>query len=100
MEPIYENDEHIGLCSTKALVSALWSGPSRATSIVWADDSVVRLRCDVIVDRIHAVEIITTTRELFLEDAPEVKLMAKHSNVIYYSGFYQHETGTGSASEK
>ena len=29
------------------------------------------LRCDVIVDVIHSVEIETTTRELFLEDSPE-----------------------------
>lgn len=30
------------------------------------------LRCDVIVDAISEIEVITTTRELFLEDAPEM----------------------------
>ena len=30
-----------------------------------------KLRCDVIVDVIHSIEIETTTRELYLEDSPE-----------------------------
>ena len=29
------------------------------------------LRCDVLVDAIHRLEIITTTRELYVEEAPE-----------------------------
>lgn len=29
------------------------------------------LRCDVIVDSIHRLEIVTTTRELYAEEAPE-----------------------------
>lgn len=29
------------------------------------------LRCDVIVDVIHELQISTTTRELFMEEAPE-----------------------------
>jgi len=30
------------------------------------------LRCDVFVDTIHRIEIVTTTRELLLDEAPEV----------------------------
>lgn len=29
------------------------------------------LRCDVLVDSIHRLEIVTTTRELYVEEAPE-----------------------------
>ena len=30
------------------------------------------MRCDVFVDTIHRIEIVTTTRELLLDEAPEV----------------------------
>ncbi len=30
-----------------------------------------QVRCDVIVDKIDAIDIETTTRELYLEDSPE-----------------------------
>ena len=32
----------------------------------------IHLRCDVFVDTIHKIEITTTTRELLLEEAPEM----------------------------
>lgn len=35
-------------------------------------DTAVTLRCDVFVDTIHRIEIVTTTRELLLDEAPEV----------------------------
>ena len=30
-----------------------------------------QLRCDVIIDQIQAIEIETTTKELYLDDSPE-----------------------------
>lgn len=37
------------------------------------------LRCDVIIDSLHSIEIVTTTRVLFLEDAPEAfEVVAKN----------------------
>jgi len=35
-------------------------------------DTGLVLRCDVFVDTIHRIEIVTTTRELLLDEAPEV----------------------------
>ncbi|XP_022250684.1 nuclear pore membrane glycoprotein 210-like isoform X2 [Limulus polyphemus] len=60
-------------CSTRAVVSAISRSPSRSSTIVLAQEERTGeiLRCDVIVDAIHSIEIITTTRELYLENAPE-----------------------------
>lgn len=45
----------------------------RSTAIVLAEDLVTRevLRCDVILDVIDQLGVLTTTRELYLEEAPE-----------------------------
>ncbi|XP_014675942.1 PREDICTED: nuclear pore membrane glycoprotein 210-like [Priapulus caudatus] len=61
-------------CATKAIVSSVWKQPVRMTSIILGQETGTGqvLRCDVIVDKIHRLEIVTTTRELFLEDAPEL----------------------------
>ncbi|NXM08417.1 PO210 protein, partial [Tyrannus savana] len=38
------------------------------------------LRCDAIVDLIHGIQIVSTTRELYLEDSPlQLKLLALDS---------------------
>ncbi|NXN93199.1 PO210 protein, partial [Rhinopomastus cyanomelas] len=38
------------------------------------------LRCDAIVDTIHGIQIVSTTRELYLEDSPlELKIQALDS---------------------
>ncbi|NXN09274.1 PO210 protein, partial [Indicator maculatus] len=38
------------------------------------------LRCDAIVDLIHDIQIVSTTRELYLEDSPlELKIQALDS---------------------
>jgi hypothetical protein len=39
--------------------------------VVTAEDDGQILRCDVIVDRIQQLRIVTKTLELFLEEAPE-----------------------------
>lgn len=61
-------------CSIKAVVSAVTKDPTRNTVIILAEE--VRtgfvLRCDVIVDDIKSLSIVTTTRELYMEEAPEV----------------------------
>ncbi|XP_046395888.1 nuclear pore membrane glycoprotein 210 [Ischnura elegans] len=71
-------DQRLG-CSSVAIVrsaSAQDGGAAltgRATAIVLAEEvhSGLVLRCDVIVDAIHSLSIVTTTRELFVEEAPE-----------------------------
>ncbi|KAK7878654.1 hypothetical protein WMY93_030490 [Mugilogobius chulae] len=59
-------------CSRKALLQAMSTQPSRLTSIIFAEDIVTGqvLRCDAIVDVIDEIQIVSTTRELHLEDSP------------------------------
>uniref|UniRef100_A0A8B9ZLT8 Nucleoporin 210 n=1 Tax=Anas platyrhynchos TaxID=8839 RepID=A0A8B9ZLT8_ANAPL len=65
-------------CSRKAVVQARSSQPTRLTSIIFAEDII--LRCDAIVDIIHGIQIVSTTRELYLEDSPlKLKIQALDS---------------------
>lgn len=43
-----------------------------ATAIIFAEDVITKesVRCDVIVDKIASIQILTTTKELHLEEAP------------------------------
>uniref|UniRef100_A0A7N4NSS5 Nucleoporin 210 n=1 Tax=Sarcophilus harrisii TaxID=9305 RepID=A0A7N4NSS5_SARHA len=69
-------------CSQKAVVQARLSQPTRLTSIIFAEDIMTGqvLRCDAIVDIIHGIQIVSTTRELYLEDSPlELKIQALDS---------------------
>ncbi|XP_009565294.2 nuclear pore membrane glycoprotein 210 isoform X5 [Cuculus canorus] len=69
-------------CSQKAFVQARSSQPTRLTSIIFAEDIMTGqvLRCDAIVDIIHGIQIVSTTRELYLEDSPlELKIQALDS---------------------
>nr|XP_029132383.1 nuclear pore membrane glycoprotein 210 [Labrus bergylta] len=69
-------------CSRRAVLQALSTQPSRMTSIILAEDVVTGhvLRCDAIVDIINAIQIVSTTRELHLEDSPlELKIHALDS---------------------
>ncbi|XP_053455532.1 nuclear pore membrane glycoprotein 210 isoform X1 [Nycticebus coucang] len=73
-------DEH--QCSQKAVVQARLTQPARLTSIILAEDITTGqvLRCDAIVDLIHGIQIVSTTRELYLEDSPlELKIQALDS---------------------
>ncbi|KAJ7410211.1 nuclear pore membrane glycoprotein 210 [Willisornis vidua] len=67
VEPL-ERDE----CSQRALVQARSLQPTRLTSIIFAEDTRTGqvLRCDAIVDIIHGIQIVSTTRELYVEDSP------------------------------
>ncbi|XP_061328975.1 nuclear pore membrane glycoprotein 210 [Pezoporus flaviventris] len=79
IELIYQDERQ---CSQKALVQARSSQPTRLTSIIFAEDIMTGqvLRCDAIVDTIHGIQIVSTTRELYLEDSPlELKIQALDS---------------------
>ena len=49
--------------------------PKIATSLMFFLVSGQQVRCDVIVDVIRAIDIETTTKELYLEDSPEQFLL-------------------------
>ncbi|KAF4532009.1 hypothetical protein B566_EDAN006554, partial [Ephemera danica] len=61
-------------CSSTAVVSAVTNEDARHTAIIFAEDvnSEEILRCDVIIDSIASLSIVTRTREIFIEEAPEV----------------------------
>lgn len=61
-------------CSSKATVSSLSNENVRKIAIIFAEDanSGETIRCDVIVDTIASLQIVTKTRELFVGDAPEL----------------------------
>ncbi|XP_063796677.1 nuclear pore membrane glycoprotein 210 [Pseudophryne corroboree] len=77
--PVNVDDQQ---CSQRAVVQARASHPTRLTSIIFAEDIFTGqvLRCDAIVDIINEVHIISTTRELYLEESPlELKIQALDS---------------------
>uniref|UniRef100_A0A8C3YBQ8 Nucleoporin 210 like n=1 Tax=Catagonus wagneri TaxID=51154 RepID=A0A8C3YBQ8_9CETA len=69
VEPLYENGT---LCSQKAVIIAESTQPIRLSSIILAREIVTdhELRCDVKVDVIDSIEIISRTRELYVDDSP------------------------------
>uniref|UniRef100_A0A8C9WHE5 Nucleoporin 210 n=1 Tax=Scleropages formosus TaxID=113540 RepID=A0A8C9WHE5_SCLFO len=70
------------LCSQRAILQARSTHPSRLTSIILAEDILTgqSLRCDAIVDIISEIQVVSTTRELYLEDSPlELKIHALDS---------------------
>jgi nuclear pore complex protein Nup210 len=68
-----ENENLASDCSSTVIVSAISKERTRNTAIVFAEDkhSGLILRCDVIVDVISSLNLVTTTRELYMEEAPE-----------------------------
>uniref|UniRef100_A0A3B1IR40 Nucleoporin 210 n=1 Tax=Astyanax mexicanus TaxID=7994 RepID=A0A3B1IR40_ASTMX len=69
-------------CSQRAVLQARSTQPSRLTSIILAEDILTGqvLRCDAIVDIISEIQVVSTTRELYLEDSPlELKIHALDS---------------------
>lgn len=69
--PVYNDAEQE--CSSRAIVSSISKEATRNTAIVLAEEEHTGqvLRCDVIVDVINSLDIVTTTRELYMEEAPE-----------------------------
>uniref|UniRef100_A0A4W3J8U5 Nucleoporin 210 like n=1 Tax=Callorhinchus milii TaxID=7868 RepID=A0A4W3J8U5_CALMI len=68
IEPEYKNGTD---CSQAALISARSTQPVRLTSIIIAEETVTGqiLRCDTMVDVISQIEILSTTRELYVDDS-------------------------------
>lgn len=71
ISPIYD-DADTG-CSSKAVLTTLFREKRRSTALVLAKELATNevLRCDVILDVIDKLDVLTTTRELYLEEAPE-----------------------------
>ncbi|XP_011343708.2 nuclear pore membrane glycoprotein 210 isoform X2 [Ooceraea biroi] len=69
--PINENFDRT--CSSVILIQTITRELTRNTAIVLAEDVNTGhfLRCDVIVDAIFSLNLITTTKELYIEDIPE-----------------------------
>uniref|UniRef100_A0A8C6YX13 PO210 protein n=1 Tax=Nothoprocta perdicaria TaxID=30464 RepID=A0A8C6YX13_NOTPE len=69
VEPLYGNST---VCSQKALLSAQASQAAKFSSIIHSLVIVTGhlLRCDVIVDVIDSIEIVSRTREIYVEDSP------------------------------
>nr|XP_051713225.1 nuclear pore membrane glycoprotein 210-like isoform X4 [Oryctolagus cuniculus] len=69
VEPLYENGT---LCSQRAVLIAESTQPIRLSSIILAREIVTdhELRCDVKVDVIDSIEIVSRTRELCVDDSP------------------------------
>lgn len=70
--PLHDESEH-SECTPKAVVTTLSREKRRSTAFVLAEDLSTGevLRCDVILDVIDKLGVLTTTRELYLEEAPE-----------------------------
>nr|XP_048312016.1 nuclear pore membrane glycoprotein 210-like isoform X5 [Myodes glareolus] len=75
IEPSYENGTS---CSQRAILVAESTQPIRLSSIILAREVVTdhELRCDVKVDVINSIEIVSRTRELYVDDAP-LELMVR-----------------------
>ncbi|XP_001601346.4 nuclear pore membrane glycoprotein 210 [Nasonia vitripennis] len=67
------NEDYDRSCSIEVIVQTVTRDPTRKTAIILAEDVSTGhfLRCDVIVDAIFSLNMVTTTRELFIEEAPE-----------------------------
>ncbi|XP_003501670.1 nuclear pore membrane glycoprotein 210-like isoform X1 [Cricetulus griseus] len=75
IEPLYKNGTS---CSQRAVLVAESTQPIRLSSIILAREVVTdhELRCDVKVDVIDSIEIVSRTRELYVDDAP-LELMVR-----------------------
>ncbi|XP_064226475.1 nuclear pore membrane glycoprotein 210-like isoform X7 [Aotus nancymaae] len=75
VEPLYENGT---LCSQKAVLIAESTQPIRLSSIILAREIVTdyELRCDVKIDVIKRIEIVSRARELYVGDSP-LELMVR-----------------------
>lgn len=80
LKPIYDDAQ--SECSSKVVVTPISRDKRRYTAIVLAEhqtsDEV--LRCDVILDVIDQLGVLTTTHELYLEEAPETFELLAHDS--------------------
>lgn len=78
-------------CSSKASVFSLSNEKVRKIAIIFAEDSNSgeTIRCDVIVDTIASLQIVSKTKELFVGDAPELfEVSAFDDQGTYFINFY------------
>jgi nuclear pore complex protein Nup210 len=63
-------------------ITAISKERHKKTAILLAESRLTNevLRCDVILDVIHKFGVHTTTRELYLEEAPETFLLGAQDN--------------------
>lgn len=79
--PIYDDTNSLE-CSSKAVLTTVFREKRRSTTFVLANDLSTGevLRCDVILDVIVQLDVLTTTRDLYLDEAPETfELFAQDS---------------------
>lgn len=79
VQPIYDEGSD---CAHKAQITSVYKEKQKKTAIVLAEslDTHEVMRCDVILDVIHTFNVHTTTRELYLEEAPETFLLKAQDN--------------------
>lgn len=67
-----DQDNELG-CSFRSSISVITRDRVRNIAVVIVEDIMTKqvLRCDIIVDVIHKLGIITKTKELFMNEAPE-----------------------------
>lgn len=66
--PNYQSEK----CSTSALVEVVAKGPTRRTTAILAESSLgSTLKCDIFVDSVKKISILTTTRSIYLESSLE-----------------------------
>lgn len=72
--PIVEDGDSSIECSSSATVSAVSRSSSRQSTVILVTEvgTGKMFRADVEVDAIKSIEIVTTTREIALDDVPEV----------------------------
>lgn len=93
ISPIFDDAESVE-CSSKAVLTTVFREKRRSTAFVLAKDLATGevLRCDVILDLIDKLDVLTTTRELYLEEAPETfELWAQDSqgeNSYFVTSFF------------
>lgn len=78
IEPIFDDPDND--CSYRVKITAISKEKTKKTAILLAESHHTGeiLRCDVILDVIYKFGVHTTTRELYLEEAPETfELMAQ-----------------------
>jgi nuclear pore complex protein Nup210 len=69
IETVYDHE----FCANKVIITAMAKEKTKKTAFVLAEnlDTHEVARVDVILDKIHSIAVHTTTRELYLEEAPE-----------------------------
>ncbi|XP_039270727.2 nuclear pore membrane glycoprotein 210-like [Styela clava] len=73
IRPIESAFDPVNMCSSSAIVIVMSTQPVRKTTLVLATNvkTGTIFSCDIIVDRIETIDIVSRTRELYLADPPE-----------------------------